>query len=51
MKFSVNIKGKKVLEILDNSSSLRRLLWGALISIPVTALIWKLPDILGVLLK
>ena len=47
MNFNVNIEGKKVAKILDRSPNLRRLLWGAMLSVPLTALVWKAADILN----
>lgn len=47
MDFNVNEEARKVAELLEKSKSLRRLAWGVVVLTPVTALIWKLADILA----
>lgn len=46
MNFNLNKETRKVVKILSKSKSLRLLAWGILCCIPLTALTWKLPEIL-----
>ena len=47
MNFNVNKEARKVAELLKSSKEMRRLLWGVVLAIPGTALIWKAADFIG----
>jgi len=49
MNFNVNKEARKVAELLEKSPALRRLAWGAVLSVPATAVVWKLADIITAL--
>ncbi|EET44756.1 hypothetical protein NEISICOT_01419 [Neisseria sicca ATCC 29256] len=49
MKFSINKEIRKMLELIDKSARARRFMWAALAAVPLTVLLWKLPEILSVL--
>ncbi|MDN7790442.1 hypothetical protein QZM66_23030 [Burkholderia contaminans] len=49
MNFNLNVEARKVAELLDRSRALRRLAWGVVVVLPVTAVVWKAAEIVRAL--
>jgi len=49
MNFNLNVEARKVAELLDRSRALRRLAWGVVVVLPVTAVAWKAAEIVRAL--